>query len=247
MQLTRIFATTLLLLSFFSGNARQKEVISYDLKFGVMKAGEAKLVITDTTFNGKRAVHYYLEGQTTGLTDKLFKVYDIYESTVDPSTMLPYRAVRNIRERKYRYYDEVLFFQDQDSIFSQRNGGKKVPNDLTDFLSVFFYFVKNNYIRTVAQGESVVFPTLNGDNIQDIRIQYKGVETIDTHIGKSECYVLAPVMDKGKLMKRSDGLLFYISRKEKIPVLFDFDMRVGALRALITSYKVNGKEQLWKR
>lgn len=127
MQLTRIFATTLLLLSFFSGNARQREVISYDLKFGVMKAGEAKLVITDTTFNGKRAVHYYLEGQTTGLTDKLFKVYDIYESTVDPSTMLPYRAVRNIRERKYRYYDEVLFFTIRIRFSASVTAAKKYP------------------------------------------------------------------------------------------------------------------------
>jgi hypothetical protein len=92
--------------------------------------------------------------------------------------------------------------------------------------------------------QKVTLPTFHADKIENITIKYLGEQTIETDLGKIECFVLAPVVDKGKLLNRSDGLKFYISKEKKIPVLLEFDMRVGALRAILKSYQIDGVEQI---
>lgn len=223
-------------------HGNNKAVIHFNLKYGFIKGGEAHMIIKDTLYNGRRAVHYYMEGRTTGITDKLFKVHDIYESIVDARTYLPYKAIRNIKERTYRYYNEIYFYQDRDSLYSEKTGGMKVPSGISDILSVFFYFVQQNYIARVEQGKPVVLPVINGDAVGEIKIKHTGIKTIDTDLGRVECYHLSPEIEKGKVLKRSDGLSFYISKNNKIPVLLDIDLKVGTLQAVLTRYTLNGKE-----
>lgn len=224
-------------------SSAKKQIISFDLKFGFIKGGEAVMIVTDTVFNGIPAIHYYLVGRTTGLTDKLFAVNDIYESTVDAKTRLPLKFVRNIKEKKYRWYNETLFFHDVDSIYSQRSGWRAVPHNLVDLISSFFYFANAHLMDDLETGHKVTLPTFHADKVSDVIIQYLGEAKTETDLGVIDTYVLAPVVDKGKLLKRSDGLQFYISKEKKVPVLLNFDMKVGALRAVLRSYTIDGKEQ----
>jgi hypothetical protein len=183
-----------------------------------------------------------MEGRTSGLTDRLFKVSNVYESIVDAETYLPFKAIRNVREGSYRYYNEVFFYHAKDSIFSKRTGGIKVPGNLTDILSVFFYFVKQDYINKVEKGKYVELPVINGHHISNIKIKHNGIQTVDTELGKVSSYILLPEVEKGKVLKNSDGLTFYISEKEKVPVQFDLDLKVGTLRAILSGFKMNGKD-----
>lgn len=237
-----IIITTLISIFFLPAEAR-KEKIFFNLKFGFIKGGEAELIISDTIFNNKKALHYSMVGRTTGLTDKLFGVNDIYETMVDADTRLPLKSIRNIKEGKYRWYNETLYFHDNDSIYSQKSGGKKVPENLVDIISVFFYFIHNHLLDDLNPGASVTLPTFHADKIDDITVRYIGDEKIETNLGKFDCYVLVPSVDKGKVLKRSDGLKFFISKETKMPVMLEFDMRVGALRAELESYQVDGKTQ----
>lgn len=224
----------------------KKESLFFYLKFGIIKGGEAQFIISDTTFNGEKAVHYYMEGRTTGLTDKLFGVNDVYETTVDAETRLPLKAIRNIKEKRYRWYNETLFYHDIDSINSQRSGWKKVPANLLDIVSVFFYFINKHIIEDIKTSEKITFPTFHADKISDVSVKYIGKEYVKTDLGEINCYVLAPQVDKGKLLNRADGLKFFISKEKKVPVLLEFDMRVGVLRAVLKSYKIDGIEQITK-
>lgn len=229
----------------FSANltAQNRAVINFDLKFGILKGGEANLIISDTVLNGKKAIHYFVEGNTTGLTDKVYKVHDIYESVVDSETNLPLLAIRNIKEKKYRYYNEVNFFRDNDSIYSERTGGMKVEPNLTDIISVFFYIVKQDYFPHLEKGKPVELKILNGHEILNMKIKNAGEEVVETNLGDVLCYRLVPEMDKGKVMKRNDGLSIYISKDTRFPVLIEIDMRVGTLRAVLSKYTVNGVKQ----
>lgn len=232
-----------LILILFKGVSAKKEEIKYDLKFGIIKGGEANLVIRDTKFNGRNAVNYYLTGQTTGITNTLFGVYDIYETIVDPETMLPLKSIRNIKEKKYRWYNETLFYHETDSINSQRTGWQAVPDNLVDIVSVFFYFVNKHMFDEIEKGYTVSLPTYHADKISDVTIKYSGEAVIDTDLGRIDCYILSPVVEKGKLLNRSDGLKLYISKEKKIPVLFEFDMKAGTLRAVLKSYHIDGVAQ----
>ncbi len=222
----------------------KKESILFDLKFGFIKGGEARFIITDTIFNNKKAIQYHLIGRTTGLTNKLFGVDDEYITTVDAETLLPLKAIRNIKEKKYRWYNQTLFYPEIDSINSQRSGWMAVPDTLTDIVSVFFYFVNKHLMDNLEAGHNVTLPTFHADKISNVSINYEGQRKVSTDLGDIECYVLSPVVDKGKLLNRSDGLEFFISKENKVPVLLEFDMRVGALRAVLKSYKIDGEEQI---
>ncbi len=223
-------------------NAKNKAVLTYNLKYGIIKGGEAKMIITDTVYNGKKAIHYFMEGRTTGVTDRLFRVHNIYESIVDAQTYLPYKAIRNAKEGNYRYYNEVYFFHRNDSIYSEKSGGIKVPPKLLDFLSVFFYFVNQDFIGKTPRGRYIELPVINGHDISIMKIKHDGIQTINTDLGDVASYILMPEVDKGRVLKSSDGLLFYISQNDKVPILFDLDLRLGSLRAVLSSYTINGKE-----
>lgn len=224
----------------------KKESIRFNLKFGFVKGGEALMTITDTLFNGKAAIHYHVIGRTTGLTDKLFAVNDVYETTVDAETHLPLKAIRNIKEKKYRYFNETLFFHDIDSLNSQKSGWREMPDNMVDLISSFFYFVNQNSIEEMNINDKVSLASFHADNIDTVSIKYLGVQKTKTDLGKIDTYVLAPSVDKGRVLKRADGLKFFISQKQKIPVFLEFDMRVGALRAVLKSYKIDGIEQVTK-
>lgn len=240
----KILAISIITLLFLPQVFAQKERILFDLKFGFIKGGEAELIISDTLYNNQHALHYYVEGRTTGLTDKLFGVNDIYETTVDAETHLPLKSIRNIKEGKYRWYNETQYYPDRDSINSLKSGWRSVPDNLVDIVSVFFYFINHHLTEDIQPGAKVVFPTFHADEIKDVTVTYIGDQKVDTDFGVINCYVLAPTVDKGKVLKRSDGLKFFISKKTKMPVLLEFDMRVGALRAVLQSYSVDGEEHV---
>lgn len=239
----RTLFSFLLIIMFAVPSLAQEKVISYDLKFGFIKGGEARLVISDTIYRDTKAIQYHLVGRTTGVTDKLFDVNDIYTTIVDAKTKLPLKSIRNIQESKYRWYNETLYYHELDSIYSQKSGWRDAPENLVDIISVFFYFIDHHLVKNVENGEQVTLPTFHADKIQDVTIKYMGDTTIDTSLGKVDCHVLAPVVDKGKLLRRSDGLKFFISKSSKIPVMLEFDMRVGALRAELTGFTIDGKNQ----
>lgn len=237
--------TTVLILIAFSASAKEEHIF-FNLKFGIVKGGETEIIISDTIFNGRPALHYYLVARTTGLTDKLFGVNDVYETIVDAKTLMPLKAIRNIKEKKYRWYNETLFYHDRDSLNSQLTGWREMPENTLDLISVFFYFINKHLAAEIEKGYTVTFPTFHADKIEDVTIKYVGETLTKTNLGKNNTYVLTPVVNKGKLLKRSDGLKFFISKETKLPVLLEFDMRVGALRAVLKSYKIDGIEQTKK-
>jgi hypothetical protein len=111
-------------------------------------------------------------------------------------------------------------------------------------ISAFFYFVNKQLINNFEIGNQFTLPTFHADKISDVTIKYLGETTTETDLGDIKTYILAPIVDKGKLLNRSDGLQFYISKEKKIPVLLVFDMKIGALRAYLRSYKIDGVEQI---
>ncbi len=230
-----------LFFSVISTYAQPIEKLEYKLRYSFINGGIATLQVNDTTYNGQKAIHYYMEGNTIGLPDKLFSVHDIYESIVDPETNLPYVTIRNVKERKYRYYNETTFFNDNDSIFSQRSGGKKVPHNLVDILTSFFYLRNNSLFEKLDEGEEFTLPVFHADEHFMLTTYYLGTEKVKTDLGEIECYVVSPHVSKGKLLKRSDGLKFYISKDtNNLPILLEFDMNIGALKCELLSFEKEG-------
>jgi hypothetical protein len=228
-------------------NAQPLEEMEYILRFGFIKGGKATLIAEKDKINKKPSIHYRMRGRTTGLVDKIYEVNDIYESWVDTGTYLPVKSVRNVREQKYRFYDEVTYDHVNDSLFSQKAGRKKVPGKVNDLVSVFFYIRQNQYFEDLLAGKRVQIPVYHGDDLFIMELEYLGIETIDTRIGRKQCYVVSPKVPKGKLLKGSDDLKIYITKdKNRLPIYAEFELVLGELKCELSSYKINGVNQMVK-
>ncbi len=241
------FILFLFLVLAFKLNADPLEEMEYILRFGFIKGGKATLIAEKDKLNKKQTIHYRMRGRTTGLVDKVYEVNDIYESWVDPETFLPLKSVRNVKEQKYRFYDEVTYDHLNDSLFSQKTGRKKVPEKVNDLVSVFFYIRQNSYFDDLLAGKHVQIPVFHGEDLFLMELKFLGTKTIRTKIGKKECYVVSPVVPKGKLFKDSDDLKIYITKDEnRLPIYAEFEMILGSLKCELDSYKINGVNQLVK-
>lgn len=226
-------------------NAEPLEEMEYILRFGFIKGGKATLIAENEKINKKPSIHYRMRGRTTGIVDKIYEVNDVYESWVDPETYLPIKSVRNVKEQKYRFYDEVIYDHINDSLFSLKSGRKKVPGKINDLVSVFFYIRQNQYFEDLLAGKKVQIPVYHGDDLFLMELEYIGIETIDTKIGRKECYVVSPKVPKGKLLKGSNDLKIYITKDgNRLPIYAEFELVLGALKCELNSYKINGVNQM---
>lgn len=233
----------ILLLTLSQPALAKEERIKFHVKFGFIKGGEVVMVVKDTTFNNQPAIHYTIDGRTTGITNVIYGVRDIYETTVDAETYLPLKAIRNIKEGNYKRYNETLFHHDIDSLHSQRKGWSEMPNNLVDIISGFFYFINKNPFTHLQAGDAVKYSIYHADKIMDVNIQYLREEKIKTDIGKINCLVLSPLIEKGKMFNRSDGIKVYISKENKSLVYIELETTFGSLKAVTKQYSIDGVEQ----
>jgi hypothetical protein len=228
-----------------STQAQPLEEMEYILRFGFIKGGKATLVAQNEKVKGQPTIHYHMRGRTTGIVDKIYEVNDVYESWVDPESFLPVKSVRNVREQNYRFYDEIFYDHLNDSLFSKKSGRKKVPAQVNDLISVFFYIRQNHYFESLLQGEHIQIPVYHGDELFLMELKYIGIKTIETKIGIKECYVVSPKVPKGKLLKGSDDLKIYITKdNNRLPIYAEFELLLGSLKCELNSYKIGGINQM---
>ena len=226
-------------------SAQPLEEMEYNLRFGFIRGGKAILTAQNEKLNKKPTIHYRMRGKTTGLVHKIYDVNDIYESWVDPKTYLPVKSIRNVKEQKYRFYDEVIYDQINDSLFSLKEGRKKVPDNVNDLVSVFFFIRQNQYFEEMLAGKNIEIPVFHGNELFMMHLKYLGTETIETKIGNKLCYVVSPKVPKGKLLKGSDDLKIYITAdKNRLPIYAEFNLTLGALKCELDEYKINGVNQM---
>jgi hypothetical protein len=220
------------------------EKVNYTIQYGIINGGTASLELNKELFNGMEVWHSKLSAKTTGLVDAIYKVLDIYESFIDPSTELPVKSIRNIREGRYRNYNEVLFDHttraDSSILTSDLTGVHIAPPGIHDILSCFYYF--RNHILPVdsnlKKGEIITIMTWFTDELYPIRLRYKGMDEVKTKVGRIKCYKFNPVTEAGRLFKTEEDVSFWFSAdKNFLPVKVRFDIFVGAFAAEITSYE----------
>jgi hypothetical protein len=207
------------------------EELQYVLQYGFITGGRASLTVKDTLLNNKRVYHMVGSGYTSGLTDKIFRVRDVYESFFDPKTMYPVKSIRNISEGRYKWYNEAVFKHGRDSthVSSQRSGEKYVTADIYDIISAFYVGREKHFNDNMVKGQIIVLNTYFADEVFPLRIRYMGLETIKTRFGMMECYKFSPVTEVGRAFKNDDDMQVWITRDaNKLPVRVRFNLVVGA-------------------
>lgn len=235
----------ILLLSGLIVHSQPREKMEYVLRYGFIRGGKVVLESKQTDFLSKPAIYYSMRAQTIGVADKIYKVDDSYESIVDADNHLPLKSVRNIKERKYRYYNEIIYNNENDSFVSQRSGKVDAPENMVDILGLYFYMRKPGFLEKLKKDGSIQMPVNHDEDIFMMRVNYLGLETISTVLGDRQCMVVAPIVKKGKVLERDDGLKFYITNDStRLPVFMEFEMKIGSVKCELEHYWLGGKNQV---
>jgi hypothetical protein len=212
------------------------ETLQYLVHYGFIDGGYAMLKLTAFDMNGKKYFHALASGYSTGLADKLYKVRDVYETFVDMETGLPVKAIRNISEDKYKFYDEVLYSRKDNTIISKRKGKVSVPENTMDILSAFYY-ARNNNFKNLKQGDMITLETYFDDSLFTLQIRYKGTETIKTDFGKVNCLKFSPVVEPGRIFDTQDDVTIWVSNDNNfLPIRIQFDLFIGSIKCDLTKY-----------
>ncbi len=214
------------------------EKLVFSLNYGFVTGGKATLSVADSIINNKKVHHVVGKGVTVGVADVLYKIRDRYESYIDINTNEPIKAVRSIREGRYRYYNEVEYNRDSAQVISKKSGVHQVQEGILDILSAFYFARNHKFNDNLKEGEVIEFMTYFSDENFPLRIRYRGVEVIKTDYGKIECYKFSPVTEVGRSFKTEDDMQVWISKdKNRIPIRVRFDLAVGSFTCNLEEFK----------
>lgn len=210
---------------------RDGEKLEYLVHFGFLDAGKAFLSLSKTKLDSKDVYHAVARARTVGLANILYKVRDVYESYFDVHTGIPYKSIRNIKEGGYRWYNEVYFHHEEDSLYSKRQKKKfRTPDNILDVVSAFYY-ARNNFFVDLKVGEVVKFCSYFSDEFHVMRIKFMGYETIKTKVGKFRCQKFIPVVEKGRLFDTEEDLKVWVSAdNRRLPVRVQSDLMIGSIK-----------------
>lgn len=216
---------------------KKNEHLKYIIHYGFIRGGKASLKLRTERYKGQDVHHLILSGRTIGLTNSLYGVKDTYESFVDTETLLPVKAIRNIKEGNYRRYNELIFDRENNKVFSKRSGEQDVVEGVHDILSAFYFARMKLFNSDLVEGQNLKIDTYFSDEPFLLQFKFMGYETINSKIGKIKCYKFIPVVETGRAFKEEDDMHIWISADEnKVPVRVQFDLFIGSLRCDLVNF-----------
>jgi hypothetical protein len=223
------------------------EEVVYKLYYnwGIMwvAAGEARFKV------GERGgqFHYVVDGRTYRSYDWAFKVRDRIESYADKNSLLPNKAVRDIREGKYRLYEKVAFDQGTGAADYSRGKTKnttkqeklQISECVHDLLSAMYY-ARNINFEDMPRNQSVPINIFLDREEYSVHVKNKGKdpEKKIKGMGKYKTFELSLSLIAGEVFKEGDEMKIWVSDDEnRLPLMIETPIAVGSVKVILKSYK----------
>ena len=166
--------------------------------------------------------------------DNYFKIRDLYESYVSPTTLIPFLYKRDINEGSYYKFEQYKYNRKANTVSStmkkkktEENKTVKIGANTRDIVSTI-YHIRNLDMEKASPGDSQNFTFLFDNEELIISVKYLRKETINTNLGKKECYKLAVSLKNDDALKgTNENLLWLTADGNKLPVYAKFKIAVG--------------------
>ncbi len=214
------------------------EQLNYRVHYGPLNGGTANFEVAadPVKVNDRNTFHIKVKGKSAGLVDVMFKVHDEFESYLDEEALVPWKAIKKVKEGGYTDSDFILFDQ-LNGFASSRRGKIDIQQQTQDIVSAI-YFARSTDMSKAKIGD--IFPVnfyMDGKNYQ-LRFKYTGRETIKTDAGTFKALVIKPQLIQGRVFKDDEALTLWVSDDEnKLPLMVESDIFVGSIKAELISYK----------
>ena len=240
MALFLIFAVSML-----NGfNLRDGERLVFDIRYGVVTAGEATLNLEKTNYNEQSAWRITSTAQSNSFFDKVFRVRDFIESIATYDDLYSLRFTKRLHEGNYRQHRIHFNYLSQNfSIYSCFNFKQgvfsdnriEIPSNTFDILSAFYYA---RTIELIPGQTTEINVTVDGKSY-NAGIQVLRYETIDTMFGRRRCIVIRPLLEGDAIFKQTDNIDVWLLDDEfKTPVMMSSKVIFGSFRATLKKVEI---------
>lgn len=211
---------------------------------GLMTNLAQMTISTSTVKTSKKSfIHTSLEITTFSKWDNFFKMRDIYETFIDPTTQRSSMYKRNIYEGGYAKTEKYIFKSDKKTVTSTSKVGKRAektknfnvnPNAI-DIVAMMRKLRSIDFAKYKV-GQTLAMSIIFDEKEFPVSIKYMGKETISAGcLGKKECFKLSISAQSAKLKGKDQNLVWLTTDAKRIPALIKFSIPVGVGQITIAS------------
>ncbi len=212
------------------------EKLKFVLYYGMINGGVVNVDLTSVNYEGKNVYQGTLIATSTGLADVIYKVRDEYQSIFDPNTILPYKAIRDISEGKYKRYDHAFYDNKNLKVTNNKYKEFVVPANIRDIIAVFYY-IRNVDFDKMKPGDKMKINTFFDNEIYFLDVRYLGTEIIKTKKSEYKCYKLVPFVETGRAFENDDDMTIFLSSdRNRVPVRVEFTLKIGSIKCDLIEY-----------
>jgi len=235
-----IFTITLALSFSFSfsqikPNERLVYAASYNMS-GLMTQLAQVTMETETMTTSKNTfLHLSCQAATFSKWDSFFKIRDLYESYVNPTTLKPSLYKRSINEGGYIKTEKYIFKPDGRTILSTSKKKNKpetkktftVGNSTQDIVSII-YKLRTIDFQNYKNGQTKSFVIVFDEKEIPVLVKFMGNETVSAgNLGTKNCYKISISAKTDALKGKDKNLIWLTADTKKIPALIKFSIPVG--------------------
>lgn len=211
------------------------EKLTFKIRYGFIKAGEAVMWVKDTLrWNGVPVYHIQTTARSVPAFDWIFKVRDEVNSYVTVDGFYSLRFEKKLREGSYKV-DLIVDYLHQDSLAhvrffrydrddKNRDFKVKIPPYINDILSSFYYV----RTRPLKVGQSLFIKNHEKEKVYDLEVKVHRKEILEVDAGTFRCLVVEPLIKGEGIFKQKGRLMIWLTDDQyKFPVQMTSEVAVG--------------------
>ena len=215
------------------------EASTFELGYGVIKAGEATISVEGTLdYFGQRVIHLRTRARSNTFFDAFYKVRDQADSYADADSLFARYFNKHLREGGYERDVEIHFDQIHGVAYYPSGKESEAPPGTHDIITAFFR------VRTMPlePGQTIEMLAHGDKRLYPLQVKVVRREKIKTIFGETNTIVVQPMItEEGLFNHQGDLLVWFTDDARRIPVLMRASVPVGAIEARLTKYTPGGR------
>ena len=197
---------------------------------------------TNTISTSKNSyLHLSCELATYSKWDKFFKMRDLYESYVDPITLMPSLYKRSIDEGGWTKKEKYVIKGTSVASTAQKRNKPETKNKFSigtstqDVVSLL-YKVRTVDFSKMSAGQTKAFVIVFDEKQIPVQVKFMGTETVNAgNLGSKSCYKISIDAKTNVLKGKDKNLIWLTADQNKVPALMKFSIPVGTGQLTLTS------------
>ena len=96
------------------------------------------------------------------------------------------------------------------------------------------YYIRNLPIAKAKKGDRKTFDIIFDRKIKKVTLSFLGTEKLNTIFGNKNCYKIGVSLQKDKLLKGANNIIYITADENKVPALIKFNIAVGSGQLKLT-------------